>query len=90
MVLDLSNIPVEPFVEVYDNENNLIVRTCSPTTLAYIRVQIKTKSLEGYYLVTKNGARVNINKFGRIDDWPDDKLIPGDMYEEQLIKLLGN
>ena len=90
MVIDLSNIPIEPFVEVYDSENHLIVRTCSPTTLAYIRVQIKTKSLNGYYLITKKGVRVNIDKFGRIIDWPDDNSIPGDMYEEQLVNLLNN
>lgn len=89
MSIDLTNIPVESFVEIYDNMDNLIVRTCSPTTLAYIRVQIKTKSLDGYYLVTKNGTRVNIDKFGRIIEWPDDKSIPGDMYEEQLVNLLS-
>lgn len=65
---------IEPVCRLYSPDDTLVGKIISGVQLCDVRCQIKKESVEGYYIIWNNGNqdfRLNINKNGGIDYWPD-------------------
>lgn len=73
------NVPQDPYVELYDPEGNLILRTNDEKKFLWVCCQIKDASADGYYVVVpeemekirKNNPNAElikhpISQFGRV------------------------
>lgn len=50
----------EEFVSIYDENDQLIVRSCNPLVIESVRLQILEKELNGYYAIGEDGTKCDI------------------------------
>lgn len=80
--LDFSKIQ-DPFVEVYDPEDNLVIKTNDDKIFLYICCQIKDAKAEGYYVVVPD----EIEKVRKKD--PNAEIIKHPITPYGKVKLNG-
>ena len=86
MPINIDNIPVEPSVTVINPDGSELITTNNPTTLQYIRLQIKRQSLEGYTILTESGTRIKILSNGKLQYWTDE--VPGTLFDKFTSELI--
>ena len=65
-VIDINKCPMNDYVNIYDNENNLICHTNSDLEFNWVRAEIKEKKLKGCYLIYKDQKiemQINLNNY---------------------------
>ena len=65
----------ESVCNLYDPKDQLIGVLTSECQFNDIRIQLMEQNLDGYYVIWNNGkndVRIDINRFGRVDNWPED------------------
>ncbi len=78
------------FVDLINNNNQLIIETHSEHILNRLRILIKTGSIKNtdaviYYFTSNTITAIEIDSFGELSDYPKDFL---DEWSNQLLKLL--
>lgn len=86
MSIDINSIPVEPTVTIHNPDGSELITTNNPTTLQYIRLQIKRQSLEGYTILTESGTRIKILPNGKLQYWTD--KVPGVLFDKLTMELI--
>ena len=86
-MIDLSNIPVEPTVTIFNPDGSELITTNNPTTLQYIRLQIKQQKLNGYTILTREDRVIEIKSNGKLEVWPGDE-VPGEIFDQLTLKLI--
>ena len=86
-MIDLNNIPVEPTVTIYNTDGSELITTNNPTTLQYIRLQIKEQKLKGYTILTREDRVIEIKSNGKLEVWPGDE-VPGEIFDQLMFKLI--
>ena len=86
-MIDLNNIPVEPTVTIYNPDDSELITTNNPTTLQYIRLQIKEQNLKGYTILTSEDRVIEIKSNGKLEVWPGDE-VPGEIFDQLMFKLI--
>ena len=84
-MLNLKDIPVESTVDVLDPNGDVIITTNNPTTLTYIRLEIKKNHLKGYSVRKHNGEVEPILPNGKITNWCG---ITGEVMDNLLLELI--
>lgn len=89
--IDLAKCPHEPFITMYAPDGTEIVRTNAELTFNWVRLQIKNIGVDGYYLVTEDGDRVDIDRDGLLV-YPqgfsvDKPKLPGDVGGSVSLEL---
>lgn len=87
MPIDLNNIPIEPTITILKPDSSELITTNSPTTLQYIRLQIKQQKLEGYIILTVSGTRIKIFSNGKLQYWTDE--VPGTLFDKLTTELIN-
>jgi hypothetical protein len=89
-MIDISSIPVEPTVTIFNPDGSELITTNNVTTFTWIRLEIKKNKLRGYKVKTANGDIFDIRPNGKIYDenyrWPDE--IAGNVFDSLLIDLV--
>lgn len=85
--IDLNTVPVEHFVDIYNPDGSLLIRTNDILTFDYIRVQIKRAHAEGFKMKTDDGYFHEILPNGSIR-YSHNSPLPGDTWEEIIDELL--
>lgn len=83
-IIDINKCPINEFVDIYDNENNLICHTNSDLQYNWVRAEIKEKKLKGCYIMFR-GERIDISEHG------DPYTYPNGFFEfnaNQLCRLI--
>lgn len=62
-LINVDKRPENRYVEIYDNEDNLIIHTNSDLDFNWVKARIKEKNLKGCYLIFE-GKRIEINEKG--------------------------
>lgn len=75
----------EEWYEFYDPHGNYIDRIEDYIQWLDIRVQIKEQGLRGYYIVSREGIKCDIDSKG---NWELDKLDPYSIVVDLLMKLI--
>lgn len=83
-LIDSDACPSNEHVEIYDNEDNLIVRTNSDLEFNWVRAEIKEKNLKGCYLIFR-GKKIEINENGDLVEYPHGLF---EYNGEQLCRML--
>ena len=86
-MIDLSSIPVEPTVTIFNPDGSELITTNNPTTLQYIRLQIKQQKLNGYTILTREDRVIEIKSNGKLEVWPGDE-VPGEIFDQLTFKLI--
>ena len=86
-MIDLNNIPVEPTVTIINPDGSELITTNNPTTLQYIRLQIKEQNLKGYKILTREDRIIEIKSNGKLEVWPGDE-VPGEIFDQLTLKLI--
>lgn len=86
-MINLNNIPVEPTVTIFNPDGSELITTNNPTTLQYIRLQIKQQQLKGYTILTREDRVIEIKSNGKLDVWPGDE-VPGEIFDQLTFKLI--
>jgi len=87
MTIDLNNIPVEPTITVLNPDGSELITTNNPTTLQYIRLQIKQQKLKGYTILTRENRVIEIKSNGKLEVWPGNE-IPGEIFDKLTMALI--
>ena len=87
MPIDLNNIPVEPTITIRNPDGSELITTNNPTTLQYIRLQIKQQKLKGYTILTREDRVIEIKSNGKLEVWPGDE-VPGEMFDKLTMDLI--
>jgi hypothetical protein len=87
MAIDLNNIPVEPTITIFNPDGSELITTNNPTTLQYIRLQIKQQKLKGYKIRTFADRIIEINSNGKLEVWPGDE-VPGEVFDKLTMTLI--
>lgn len=88
-MINLNNIPKEPYVDVINPDGTVLIHTNDTITLDWIRSEIKRQSLKGYKIKTNSGKIVEINENGRYNGLQLPEMeIPGDVWMEVVWNLL--
>lgn len=87
MAIDLNNIPVEPTITIFNPDGTELIITNNPTTLQYIRLQIKQQKLKGYTILTCKDRVIEIKSNGKLEVWPGDE-VPGEIFDQLTFKLI--
>lgn len=87
MPINLDNIPVEPTITIRNPDGSELITTNNPTTLQYIRLQIKQQKLEGYTILTHENRVIEIKSNGKLKVWPDDE-VPGEIFDQLTMDLI--
>ena len=74
----------DKYCDVYKPNRVLLINIDDMVTFTVIRVQIKQKQLDGYYIMFDN-KRYNIKPSGKLDYWPNGLF---DIYINKLINLI--
>ncbi len=83
-LIDIDKCPVNEYVNIYDNEDNLICHTNDDLQFNWVRAEIKAKKLKGCYL-TFCDQKIGISEYG------DPYEYPHGMFEynvDQLFRML--
>ena len=86
-MIDLNNIPAEPTVTIYNPDGSELITTNNPTTLQYIRLQIKEQNLKGYTILTREDRVIEIKPNGKLEVWPGEE-VPGEIFDQLTFKLI--
>lgn len=86
-MIDLNNIPEEPTVTILNPDGSELITTNNPTTLQYIRLQIKEQNLKGYKILTRDDRIIEIKSNGKLEVWPGDE-VPGEIFDQLTLKLI--
>lgn len=86
MPIDISKIPVEPTITIFNPDGSELITTNNPTTLQYIRLQIKRQNLKGYIILTESGTRIEIRSNGKLEYWSD--YVPGTLFDKLTMELI--
>lgn len=87
MSIDLSNIPVEPTITIFNPDGSELITTNNPTTLQYIRLQIKQQKLKGYTILTHEDHMIEIKSNGKLEAWPGNE-VPGEVFDKLTMALI--
>lgn len=87
MSIDLNNIPVEPTITIFNPDGTELITTNNPTTLQYIRLQIKQQKLKGYTILTHEDRMIEIKSNGKLEVWPGDE-VPGEIFDQLTMALI--
>lgn len=87
MSIDLNNIPVEPTITIFNPDGSELITTNNPTTLQYIRLQIKQQRLKGHTIRTFTGRVIEIKPNGKLEVWPGDE-VPGEIFDQLTLNLI--
>lgn len=87
MPIDINNIPVEPTITILNPDGTELITTNNPTTLQYIRLQIKQQKLEGYTILTVSGTRIKIFSNGKLQYLTDG--VPGTLFDRLTTELIN-
>lgn len=87
MTIDLNNIPVEPTITILNPDGSELITTNNPTTLQYIRLQIKQQKFKGYTILTHKGRVIEIKSNGKLEVWPGDE-VPGEIFDQLTMALI--
>lgn len=89
MTIDLNNIPVEPTIIIRNPDGSELITTNNPTTLQYIRLQIKQQKLKGYTILTRENRVIEIKPNGKLNDfpWPGNE-VPGEVFDWLTFELI--
>lgn len=85
-MIDLNNIPVEPTITIINPDGSELITTNNITTFFYIRSEIKKNSLKGYKVRTDDGNLHEIDRYGRISEWPDN--MTSSVFDKLLCDLI--
>jgi hypothetical protein len=89
MSIDLNNIPVEPTITIRNPDGSELITTNNPTTLQYIRLQIKQQKLEGYTILTRENRVIEIKPNGKLKDFPwTGNEVPGEVFDWLTFELI--
>ena len=86
-MIDLNNIPIEPTITILNPDGSELITTNNPTTLQYIRLQIKEQKLKGYTILTCKDRVIEIKPNGKLEVWPGDE-VPGEIFDQLTFKLI--
>lgn len=87
MTIDLNNIPIEPIITVLNPDGSELITTNNPTTLQYIRLQIKQQKLKGYTILTRENRVIEIKSNGKLEVWPGNE-VPGEIFDKLTMALI--
>lgn len=88
-MINLNNIPKEPYVDVLNPDGSVLIHTNDTLTLDWIRSEIKRQSLRGYKIKTRSGKIIEIDEYGRYRTGQTPAMeIPGDMWMIVVENLL--
>ena len=87
MPINLDNIPVEPTITILNPDGSELITTNNPTTLQYIRLQIKQQKLKGYKIRTFADRIIEINSNGKLEAWPGNE-VPGEVFDKLTMTLI--
>ena len=87
MSIDITNIPVEPTITIRNPDGSDLITTNNPTTLQYIRLQIKQQQSKGYTILTHENRVIEIKPNGKLEVWPGDE-VPGEIFDQLTLKLI--
>lgn len=87
MPIDINNIPVEPTITILNPDGTELITTNNPTTLQYIRLQIKQQKLKGYTIRTCEDRVIEIKSNGKLEVWPGDE-VPGEIFDKLTMALI--
>lgn len=85
--INLENIPSEPTIIILNPDGSELITTNNPTTLQYIRFEIKRNKLSGYKIRTVSDYVADIKTNGKLSAWPDGE-IPGDVLDKLTRDLI--
>ena len=83
----LSKVPVEPTITIYNPDGSELITTNNPTTLQYIRLEIKKNKLKGYTIRTWADRVIAIKSNGKLEVWPGDE-VPGEVFDKLTMALI--
>jgi hypothetical protein len=83
----LNKIPVEPTITIYNPDGSELITTNNPTTLQYIRLEIKKNKLNGYTIRTWADRVIEIKSNGKLEVWPGDE-VPGEVFDKLTMALI--
>lgn len=83
----LSKVPVEPTITIYNPDGSELITTNNPTTLQYIRLEIKKNKLKGYTIQTCADRVIEIKSNGKLEVWPGDE-VPGEVFDKLTMALI--
>jgi hypothetical protein len=87
MPISIDNIPVEPTITIRNPDGSELITTNNPTTLQYIRLQIKQQKLNGYTILTCEDLVIEIKSNGKLEVWPGNE-IPGEIFDKLTMDLI--
>jgi len=82
--IDMSQCPVNEYVDVYYPDGTLICHTNNDVEFNYIRGCIKDMQSVGFYLMYK-GEKIGIDKYGNISHYPSGLF---EAFVETIMKLV--
>ena len=89
MSINLNDIPVEPTITILNPDGSELITTNNPTTLQYIRLQIKQQKLEGYTILTRENRVIEIKPNGKLKDFPwSGNEVPGEVFDWITFELI--
>ena len=68
-LIDINKCPMNDYVNIYDNEDNLICHTNDDLQFNWVRAEIKEKKLKGCYLIYKD-QKIEISEHGDPYEYP--------------------
>lgn len=83
----LSKVPVEPTITIYNPDGSELITTNNPTTLQYIRLEIKKNKFKGYTIRTCADRVIEIKSNGKLEVWPGDE-VPGEVFDKLTMALI--
>ena len=86
-LINVADCPKEKYIDLFEPDGTLIVRTNDVLTMDWVRLQIKNKAIKGCYAVF-DGETIRIDENGRflVKEYPKD--FTGDLYMKIMEDLL--
>lgn len=83
-LINIDKCPMNEYVNIYDNEDNLICHTNDDLQFNWVRAEIKEKKLKGCYLIFRD-QKIEISEYGDPYDYPHGLF---EFNADQLFRLL--
>ena len=82
-LIDINKCPMNEYVNIYDNEDNLICHTNDDLQFNWVRAEIKEKKLKGCYLIFHD-QKIEISEYGDPYEYPRGMF---ELNTDQLMRM---
>lgn len=84
-MIDITKCPTEDYVDVYNPNGTVLVRTNDEVMFSYIRHEIAKNRYEGYYVVFHDKKSM-INHYGVVEDWDKDMFKWNSHFSGEILR----